>query len=666
MTRPPARAWIEGALLAVVLFLLYSLGASRTIYVGDSGELVAAVHTLGIPHPTGYPLYVLLGKLWTLAVPVGSIAFRMSLFAAACAAAAGGGLYLLGRRLELDAAPAFFAALSLGLSPSFWGEANVQRVYSLNALFLVAATAAAVEWHRRRRPSHLVLTCFLAALGATNHTFMAFFGIAFAVWAMATDRSLLRRPHLLAAAAGATLAGLLPYLYLPLRSRADPALDWGNPETLSGFLDVVLRRGFWRRAWLESPADLLPIGADYLSGLGRELLWVGALLAVAGALHARRRRWPIGLLGLVMAANLGTMAVHGSRSDLFVWHRYYIPSYVMAALLAGLGCQALWERLPRRLRWAPLLLPAVLLVFGYPRFDRSRYRIAEDFSRTLLASLPPGAHLIASDDNILFVLLYLQLVEGLRPDVDLILQGVGGPGPPPLRFDPDTDPLYLTHHPNWTLPSLEVVPVGLVFRAVRAGGALPAPAPLESELDGEHDPRVPKDHLTRNLIGDFHYMLGITEETRDWPRAAAELELASAVASDNDVLHYNLGLIYRRNGLHDRALAAFERAAAINPRHLPSDHRVRAADRVAEQRSELERLRPLERAIAETIDAAAAAASAAPASAVASTPERHRRLAAALEAHGEPLAARGHLLRAQEIASGRAAHRTPSGGRPGQ
>ena len=81
----PDRALCGGLLLA--LFAIYALGACRTIYVGDSGELVTAVYLLGIPHPTGYPLYVLLGKLWTIVVPLGSIAFRMSLFSSACAAA---------------------------------------------------------------------------------------------------------------------------------------------------------------------------------------------------------------------------------------------------------------------------------------------------------------------------------------------------------------------------------------------------------------------------------------------------------------------------------------------------------------------------------------------------------------------------------------------------
>src|SRR5258706_5996690 len=93
--------------IGLLAFALYALGACSTIYVGDSGELVAAVYTLGIPHPSGYPLYVLLGKLWTLLVPIGSIAFRMSLFSAACASLACGIVYAVFRRqgLRLTAAP---------------------------------------------------------------------------------------------------------------------------------------------------------------------------------------------------------------------------------------------------------------------------------------------------------------------------------------------------------------------------------------------------------------------------------------------------------------------------------------------------------------------------------------------------------------------------------
>jgi len=577
----------SATLLGALLFSVYAAGACPTIYVGDSGELVTAVHLLGIPHPTGYPLYVLLGKLWTLLLPFGSIAWRMSLFSAACGAAACAVLFMFLRRtLRLDLVSALVAALLLAVAPSFWAEANVQRVYALNALFVVLATWAAWRWYQERSGSRLALAAFVCGLGATNHTFLAVQALAFGLFALAVEPGLLRRPREILAAVAAGLAGLLPYLYLPLRSRADPRLDWGDPETLDRFVGVVLRRDFWGRAWIEGPGDLATIAADWARSLALESVWAGPGLAALAIVAARRRGWPVLLPVLVMLANLGAVALHGSRSDLFIWHRYYIPSYAMLALLAGLGCQVLIERLPRAVRLLPLALPVFLLATGWTAFDRSRYRVAEAFAGEVLRSLPPGAHLSASDDNILFTLLYLHFVEGRRPDLDLVLSGVGEADLPPLRFDPDRDPLFLTHHPNWDLPALEAVPIGSVFRIVRAGSPRPEIVLPKGPLAGEDDPRVPKDYLTQNLIGHFHYMLGVTFEQTDWPRARAELEAAARAAPSNDVLFYNLGLIYRRNGKLGEAFAAFQRADAINPRYLPSGTRVRASDRLAELAAE--------------------------------------------------------------------------------
>jgi tetratricopeptide (TPR) repeat protein len=632
---------LETAGLAGILFLLYALGACPTIYVGDSGELVTAVHLLGIPHPTGYPLYVLLGKLWTLALPAGSIAWRMSLFSAAGAAGACTLLYRLGRANGLAPVAALFAALGLAAAPSFWGEANVQRVYALDALFVMLATTAAFTWYRGRDVRSLVAAFALCGLGATNHSFMAVYAAALAAFVLATEPAALLRPRRLAAAGGAFVLGLLPYLYLPLRARMNPRLDWGDPQTLGRFTDVVLRRDFWDRAWIAGPADLPVIVADWARSFVAELGWAGAALAAVGLVAGWRRGWPVLLVLLVMAGNVASLALHGSRSDLFIWHRYYIPSYVLAALLAGVGCQVLVERLPRPLRLLPLVVPLLLLVRGWPEFDRSRYRIAEDFSDAVLRSLPPGAHLIATDDNILFVLMYLQLVEGRRPDVDLVLQGVGEAHLQPLRFNPDTEPVFFTHHPNWRVPSLEIVPVGLVFRVLRAGAPPPAVPPAPAELAGERDPRVPKDYLTHNLIGQLHYMLGMTAMRGDWPRTRREFSAAASAAPDNDVLFYNLGLIFTGEGLLDDALAAFRRSQEINPRYLASASRPRADDRIAETAAEIDRLAGVRRSLAADPTLAAAA----PGSAA-----YHLRVADLLDRRGEERAAHGERLLALEAA----------------
>lgn len=647
---------VRAALLGAAVFVAFACGACWTIYVGDSGELATAVRVMGIPHPSGYPLYVLLGRLFTLLVPAGSFAWRLSLFSAACSAGACGVLYRLARAAGLGVAAAAAGALTFAFSPSFWAEANVQRVYGLGALFVVLAAWAAWHWTLSRRSAALVLAFFLCGLGASNHTFMAVEAAALAIFAAILEPGLVRRPRVLILSAGAFAAGLLPYLYLPLRSRSDPPLDWGDPETPRALLNVVLRRDFWDRRWVETPSDIAVVAWDWLRSFGPELAYAGAALAVLGALA-----WACGWVGaaresgpgrgrarlfiifplLVMAGNLAAMAAHGSRTDIFVWHRYYIPSYLMASLLAAAGMQVLLDRLPRRAGLAALILPAILATTGWRAHDRSRFRIGEDYAAQVLSEVPPGAHLIAEDDNILFGLMYLHLAEGVRPDVDLILQGVGGERIPALRFDPDSNPLYFTHHPNWDLPSLEIVPLGIVFKAVRAGRFEPAPFIRKTRLDGEQDPLVPKDYLTRNLIGQYHYMLGVTFESFDWLRARLEFERAEQASPDNDVLFFNLGLIFRRNGLNDDAIACFEQSNEINPRAIANRARPRAEDKLRELEVEKRRL--------DAIEASMSAADTALGARARGSAIWHARLAELLESRGEPIAARGHRLRAIEL-----------------
>src|SRR3990170_8175253 len=72
-----------GVVVFCVSFTVYLLTLAPTIYIEDAAEFAAAVPTLGITHPSGFPLYMLLGKLFTILVPIGEMAFRVNLFSAA-------------------------------------------------------------------------------------------------------------------------------------------------------------------------------------------------------------------------------------------------------------------------------------------------------------------------------------------------------------------------------------------------------------------------------------------------------------------------------------------------------------------------------------------------------------------------------------------------------
>src|SRR5262245_44411058 len=124
--------WAVG--LFAGLLALYVVTLCPTVGVGDSGELTTAAATLGIPHPTGYPLYILAGHLFLFLVPVGEVAWRMNLFSAVAAAGTAPVFFLWLRKWGQPVPAALSAALAFCLTLSFWGEANIARVYSLNAL----------------------------------------------------------------------------------------------------------------------------------------------------------------------------------------------------------------------------------------------------------------------------------------------------------------------------------------------------------------------------------------------------------------------------------------------------------------------------------------------------------------------------------------------------
>ena len=138
--------WIA-VLLGGGAFLLYLATLAPTVLAGDPGEFQFVPYLLGIAHPTGYPLYCLLGWAWSHLLPLGDPAFRMNLFSAFWAALAVGLLYPTARLLLRQALPtclpgnqrllAALAAATFALTPTFWSQAVIAEVYSLHVFFVV-------------------------------------------------------------------------------------------------------------------------------------------------------------------------------------------------------------------------------------------------------------------------------------------------------------------------------------------------------------------------------------------------------------------------------------------------------------------------------------------------------------------------------------------------
>ena len=126
-------------MLLFLLFLaLYIRTAAPSVLSGDSAEFQLAAPLLGVPHPTTYPLYVLLGKLATLVIPFGDLAWRVTLVSSVCAALTVGLFFGVARRLTVSNPAALIGSLALGLAPGLWNAATMAEVYALMMALLVA------------------------------------------------------------------------------------------------------------------------------------------------------------------------------------------------------------------------------------------------------------------------------------------------------------------------------------------------------------------------------------------------------------------------------------------------------------------------------------------------------------------------------------------------
>ena len=424
--------------------LLFGATAARAVTGEDAGELVTAAHVLGVPHPPGYPLWLLLAWTADHVLPFGSVAFRVTTVSFVFAALANAlflavALKTIRSRLAACAGAALFA-----VSLTHWTQAVIPEVYGLNIFFIALSALQLVLFAERPTPTRLLAMAFVAGLACTNHTTAVPVALVLLALAILVAPSLFKRAALVLAV---LFAGLLPnalYLILPVVSARNPYIDWNHPASLGALWDHMLRRV---PASLEAQQRAADHFADDLARLGHlghwSLLQFGSgwvlLLCAVGFVALARRQTALWLLlsSTALLCTVGVMkymAYALSREEMYGATVYWIPAAMALAWFAAGGLDALVGALDRRLvRGRPaarraasgaaaLALAALVAVPAARDFrlaDRSGTTLIDDYGRALLAAMEPNALYFPSDDRDCFSVLYEQGVGGLRPDVTI-------------------------------------------------------------------------------------------------------------------------------------------------------------------------------------------------------------------------------------------------------
>ncbi|HEX7587455.1 MAG TPA: DUF2723 domain-containing protein, partial [Anaerolineae bacterium] len=522
-------------LIFVASFALYLRTMAPGLMDGDEGEFQINIFRLGVSH-TGYPLFFLLGKLFTIIVPVGTIATRANLFSVFWGALAVSVTYVFIQFLTGNRWAAAIAAMLLTVSRVEWSQAIIPRPYTLNSLFVILVPFLFLLW--RAGKIDLTVPVFVFGLSLTNHRTIMWFGPAIALFVLLADyrqtfgdripagnpMSILRdwlahselfKPRRLVSLVSAFLLPLLLYGYIWWRGESDVGVEFHwkdfNAEILGGYVSASWR--FGPLDWLISRVTDL-----YIPMLIEQFTVFGALAGLVGmaalALDRAPRGWPRALpsretLLFILLANLAN-----SVFCVIFWvidiDKFFLPSFITFLFFTAIGIAVIWDWLSAfPARWivqlgiAGIFAAAVgsLLTQNYAGNDFSRRDAAiVSWQENLAQPLEKNALIVGSWES-LTPLEYAMYVDGLRTDLErwkVIIQNYQLGQVPYGSRQEDIEravregrPVYLTVYPGdtETLTALthefRLVQIGALWRIVNLPptAALPSTKPLTTFAD---------------------------------------------------------------------------------------------------------------------------------------------------------------------------------------
>lgn len=472
------------AILSVIVPLsIYLLTLAPTVTFFDSGEFLTAVSSLGTPHSPGYPLFVNFAKPFTW-LPFGDIAFRVNFATAVSASLACLGVYLLTVRILADGATdgaadggeflrrsaGLCASLAFAFSPRLWLQSNHDKPYPLLAFLAAVIFLLLLVWREKYRegeekPGLVYLGAFLCGLAFGAHQIIVLLVPSYAFLVLVTDRRLITRFREQLLALSFFFVGFSVYLHLPIRAMANPLLNWGDPRTLSRFVWSFLRKGYP----METVDRDLSLFLKQLSAFNliQQFSVAGLFLILVGAVAYRDRgKEFIIAFGIAIAVFLAYIVGYQNtpRETIFLTEEFFTPLYLVAAVFLGMGLFTIAEMLGNVIRPAarwkrPALvflmavLPAALCTSNYHENDQRENYLAYDYAVNTFRSLPEGAVLFTWGDSGAFPLWYVQGVEKMREDLDLLHI-------PHLQFDWYLDSFpHLFRHSVLRKMSVESLPI---------------------------------------------------------------------------------------------------------------------------------------------------------------------------------------------------------------
>jgi hypothetical protein len=451
-----SRPLFGAVFVLLVSFIVYMMTLAPGLGFIDAGELATTASTLGIAHPTGYPLFTLIGHLFSILPIASTVIARLNIMSAFFAAmGAGACVYLVheihlywlvakskvkvevkGKKKEEKpvelttnetkihqaTAAGIFTGIIIAFSETWWANATSIEVYPLHQFFLPVILTFFLRMLRTDNKRAGFLFAITLGLSFSNHlttvllapaclyAFFARFGVGGDSWKRIGKLVL---PFVL---------GLLPYAYLFINASSNPLMNWGDPSNLGNFMKHVT--GGQYKVWMFTGQNAGKQFGEFWSGLPGEFNVIIILMALTSIalfwLVTSKSR--VHILAFLYLLFFGCV-FYAINYDIHDIDSYFILSYLTLGILSSFFFLRFSGKAqsPLYVTIAAIGLGALLITMHYNDSDESGNHMVDDFTMNMLQNLPKDAIVISSAwDFWVSGSFYYQHVEKIRPDITVI------------------------------------------------------------------------------------------------------------------------------------------------------------------------------------------------------------------------------------------------------
>lgn len=441
---------------ALISALIYITTIAPSVIQIDSGELAAVQIKLGIAHPTGYPLFTLLGYIFSLLPIFSSLIFQMNVLAMLFVSA-GVGIFTYSVKIILDDLKYFskenvitkkkknqsirneafeltefdkviiaiISGLTLAFSKTFWFQSTSVEVYSLQilifSLVILFLIKSFISNYKENNNKYWFVFALFLALGFSNHmtTILILPATAYLYFlSSGFNSSSIKRLLLMIFLFMIVL--ILFYSYLPIRAAQNPVLNWGNPVDMERIFRHIT--GFQYQVWLFSSTESAKKQLlYYITNLPKEFYFT-LLLGLLGLIYSYKHHLRFFVFNIVLFLFTVLYSINYDINDI---DSYFLLSYFSIALFSVFGITFLLKNYSQlRANYKILiflLFPIIQIGANHSIVNQSENYIYEDYSKALLKSLPNNSIVFGYQwDYFISPAYYFQFVENYRKDVAVI------------------------------------------------------------------------------------------------------------------------------------------------------------------------------------------------------------------------------------------------------